>query len=299
MTDIDMHDLETTERNAPFAVIGFVALIVVGFVFINPIGAVGTALFFGPIWLWIWVGDPYVKRRRLAKRAAEEAAEAAEWAATAIPVEESELAIPAEPSAIARNSLRTQDAASFSPTFWRIYKVHLWDAVKAFVVFQAARISLICVAAITGEGRHSPETDNVIVIGAAMVACMYFANLKRRPEKVKQDEAFRTRIVSGACVTFARIRWAAVGSIIGKVAAAGAKVLSPDELIARNRRRRDKAAQRAAANAQANFARNMTEAACSLADKGMLSPDSEFVEWLPQDYKPKKSVVERFLSDES
>jgi hypothetical protein len=73
-----------------------------------------------------------------------------------------------------------------------------------------------------GEGRLSPETRNVIVIGAAMVAIMYYGNLKMKSEAKQRDEAFQTRMISGAAGVLARINWAALGSITGKLATAGA-----------------------------------------------------------------------------
>jgi hypothetical protein len=39
----------------------------------------------------------------------------------------------------------------------------------------------------TGEGRLLPETRNVIVIGAAMVAIMYYGNLKMKSEAKQRN----------------------------------------------------------------------------------------------------------------
>jgi hypothetical protein len=46
-----------------------------GLTLYNPMGAVGVAMFAGPIWLWFDIIDPWMKRRRKAKLAAERAAE--------------------------------------------------------------------------------------------------------------------------------------------------------------------------------------------------------------------------------
>jgi hypothetical protein len=67
---------------------------------------------------------------------------------------------------------------------------------------------------------------NAIVVGAALVAMLYYGNLKMKPEAPQRDEAFRTRMISGAAAAFARINWAALGSITGKVATAGAMPLA-------------------------------------------------------------------------
>jgi hypothetical protein len=121
-----------------------------------------------------------------------------------------------------QNSFRKEHAETVAPTFWQLYKGSLWECGKAFLVFQASRLTLIGVAACTGEGRISPETHNVIVIGAALVAMLYYGNLKMKPEAKQRAEAFRTRMISGAAGAFARINWAGLGSITGKVATAGA-----------------------------------------------------------------------------
>jgi hypothetical protein len=86
-----------------------------------------------------------------------------------------------------QNSFQKVHAETVAPTFWQMYKGRLWDATKGFLVFQAARISLIGVAAMTGEGRLLPETRNVIVIGAAMVAIMYYGNLKMKSEAKQRN----------------------------------------------------------------------------------------------------------------
>ena len=44
----------------------------------NDMGAVGLAMFAGPLWLWFDVIDPWMKRRHEAKLAAEEARSRAE-----------------------------------------------------------------------------------------------------------------------------------------------------------------------------------------------------------------------------
>jgi hypothetical protein len=62
-----------------------------------------------------------------------------------------------------------------------------------------------------------------------------------------------------------------------------------DPRIARQRRQNDM--ESAFARAERNYQSKMTEHACYLADRGMLSP--EMRRWLPREYKPKTSFLER------